>query len=185
MQLARIVLVITPEWEAQDEDVDGDRETRRRFEDVDAFCRVVERCAGVPVEVRQLASLNSLDGTLVLCEQDVVELLAAHLGLAESTVYPRAFFLNVRLRPYFFHDFEQLGAAGAIERLRYLTWLTDRDDDPGGGVFGRTAVAERIGGRCADSALSQTAQNCFFEHADHPTLPDLLAAYLVAYAATI
>jgi len=183
VQLDVVNVVLTDDWRVVVDETDQGRPvTKREYEDIDAFAGVIEDWLGVPVRVLDVESLLSVDRTLLICEESAVDTIAEHLSAAAQDVVPLAFFLNIPLRPHSTERVDRLGAAGAIERMRYAVWRDERADDPGGGIFGRKDVATSMGAHWKPSVLSETPRYAFFEHEGHPTLPDLLAEYLRSYS---
>ncbi len=186
MELDAVYVALTEDWKVQvDETDDGRPVTRREYEDIDAFAQAVGGFLERPVLVEYATALPRTDRALLICEEDAVAPISASLSIADTELYPRLFFLNVELRPKSTRRVADLGGAGAIERMRYNVWRWEREYDPGGGVFGRKDVARKLGAHWQPSVLSETERYCFFEHGEHPTLPDLLAAYLLEYSALL
>jgi len=183
MKLDRVSIVLTEYWRAEADSTDEGRPvSRREYEDIDAFATSIQAYLGLPVRISEVNSLSQADGSLIVCEEESIGLITETLSITERQLMPFVFLLNVSLRPRSIELVERLGAAGAIERMRYVVWRDEREDDPTGGVIGRKDVARSMGARWMPSTISETPSYAFLEHDDHPTLPDLLASYLLSYA---
>lgn len=187
MHLARILVVLTPSWsQVVDESDDGRPLTRREFEDIDAFAAAMSEYSTVPVTVTDVSALPvPLDGVLLVAEENALDEIAHRVDMSVEELLPITFLLNVERRPRSARWVDKIGAAGAIEEMRYFVWRTEREDAPGGGVLGRKDVALEIGAQWPPSVLWETEHYCFMEHESYPTLPAMLAAYLNAYAAAL
>jgi hypothetical protein len=187
MKLDSIRFVLTPDWHAVvDETNDGRPITRREYEDIDAFTAEMQEHGGVPVKFSEVSELpESLDGVLLIAEENAVPDIAARLGMPPEAVLPFVFLVNIDLRPSSARHVDELGAAGGLESRWYFVWRTERVDAPGGGVLGRKEVATRLGATWRRSVLWETDRYCFMAHDEHETTPALLAAYLGAYAETL
>lgn len=185
MHLARILVVLTPSWsQVVDETDDGRPLTRRQFEDIDAFAAAMSEYSALPVAVTDVSALPvPLDGVILVAEENALDEIVDRVGMSLAELLPITFLLNVERRPRSARRVDKIGAAGAIEEMRYFVWRTEREDAPGGGVLGRKDIALEIGAQWPRSVLWETDNYCFMAHDGYPTLPAMVAAYLNAYAA--
>jgi hypothetical protein len=183
VHLDRVNVVLTDDWRTQVDSTDqGLPLSRREYEHIDAFANAVQAFLGRPVRISEVDSMTSIEESLIICEEEAIAPMSEKLSLFERQILPCVFLLNVSLRPRSIELVERLGAAGAIERMRYAVWRDEREDDPTGGVIGRKDVATSMGARWQPSTISETPRYAFLEHDEHPTLPDLLASYLLSYS---
>jgi hypothetical protein len=140
----------------------------------DALAEALGRRLGVPAAVAQGAAPEPGGGMLVLCRPDVLDRLEEASPAAFSWVV--ALDLN---RAEVLEKTEVQELAAAVEVRDYLDWLTSAARPAA--IFGRTALAARIGARVDPNPLQSGTRYARLIRAEGD-LPGLLGDYLAAYA---
>lgn len=129
--------------------------------------------AGVHTEVSGRLPGGDDPGTALIVPEGMVRQLAP--GTLTRTVIAGAD------RTTMFGTLEQLGAAGAVERTAWGRWQTGPPAGTHAAVVGRRELARDLGAEVRAEPPFASEHYAPLSSPEHPTLPELLAAYLHAY----
>jgi hypothetical protein len=164
----KIVAIVAPRVEAPNL---ATAVSPRQFDAVDEFAAAVSVAAQVPVQVIEGGVADApADAFILLFDAGD---LAAHPDAARRSILINADRSNVLKK------LEELELAGAVEKQRYFRWRTARDQEDGGGLFGRKPAAAAVGASLLPGPF-QTQHYGLLGRSAHRDLPSLVAAYLAA-----
>lgn len=143
----------------------------RKFYAVDEFAEALGQAAQTHIIVTEGAVCDApADTYLVLFEPPPD-------GLVQS-IGPRVILINAD-RSSVPGCLERDHLAGAVEKNRYFSWITNRSDDRGNGLFARKGVSSRIGATL--TTPFRTEHYGLIANSPYKDLPSLIAAYLKEY----
>ena len=166
----RIVAVITPFETAQGRRPLTTVDAARASYAVDEFAEAVGRAAGLAVPV--------IEGGLGEVPADAWALLFDARGLAERPELARRVVLMNADRATVLRKLEEHQLAGAVEKHRYFLWQASRQQEDGGGLFARKALADKVGATL--ETPFQTEHYGLFKRSRYSDLPYLITGYLAA-----
>lgn len=177
------LIVLDAEWDmVLDSDDNGRPLTRRELEDIDAFAAEMARWATFAVAVVGPDEVPSvLADTVLITEESTLSDIAERVPGGLAALARHVVLLNVHGLHREAVRLSELGVAATVHASRYFTWRTERDDDPGGGVFGRRDVGASMGAESVSGALWDTDSHVLLSDERYPSLPAMLAGYLQEY----